>query len=168
MRTNPLYGRGCSFAAVGAHLLAEALETEADPAARLVRYAGASRRELRPYYDVMTGADRSAIRRARATVLGEKRSLRARIVRSFLVDGVNIAIRSDPDLFRAFLRGFHMLEHPQAWLKRPANIAKVIGAWARGKRRNAAVYPNVGPDRIPMLTAIGVSPTADAERLAGA
>jgi hypothetical protein len=32
VRTNPLYGRGCSFAAVSAHLLRDAITASADPA----------------------------------------------------------------------------------------------------------------------------------------
>ena len=168
VRTNPLYGRGCSFAAVSAELLAAALDAEADPAARLVRYAADVRRELRPYYDVMVQADRGAIRRARQMLAGAKPTLRGRIIRSFLVDGVNIAIRSDPELLRAFLRGFHMLEHPQKWLRNPANLAKVLATWARGKRANAEVYPQIGPDRAELMQAIGLDPAADPERLEAA
>ena len=38
VRTNPLYGRGCSFAAVSAHLLRDALRRRSDPAARVEAY----------------------------------------------------------------------------------------------------------------------------------
>ena len=166
VRTNPLYGRGCSFAAVGAHLLADALAAAPDPAARLTSYVEGVERELRPYYDVMRQADQTAIRRARQSLIPDARpGLRGRLVRSFLQDGMQIAIRSDPELLREFMRGFHMLEHPQAWLKRPRNLAKVLRAWARGKRRNADLYPVLGPDRAQMFEAVGVSATADMERM---
>ena len=46
--SNPLYGRGCSFAAVGAHLLRDALEASPEPAARVLLYQAATDRELRP------------------------------------------------------------------------------------------------------------------------
>jgi 2-polyprenyl-6-methoxyphenol hydroxylase-like FAD-dependent oxidoreductase len=167
VRTNPLYGRGCSFAAVGAHLLRDALAASADPAQRLIAYRTALERELRPYYDVMRGLDRGAIRRARAALLPPARpSLRSKLTRSFLEDGVAIAMREDVELLRAFLRGFHMLEHPQAWLRRPRNLAKIARVWARGKARNADLYPlRGGPDREEMLQAVGVSVTADPERV---
>jgi 2-polyprenyl-6-methoxyphenol hydroxylase-like FAD-dependent oxidoreductase len=166
-RTNPLYGRGCSFAAVGAHLLRDALAAHADPAARLVAYQTTSRRELRPYYEAMRDADRDAIRRARRMLLPARPpNLRSRLTKRFLEDGVAIALRSDTDLLRAALRGFHMLEHPQAWLRRPANLAKVLGYWARGRRRNAEAYrPKAGPDRDVMLRDLGLSPEADIARL---
>jgi 2-polyprenyl-6-methoxyphenol hydroxylase-like FAD-dependent oxidoreductase len=167
VRTNPLYGRGCSFAAVSAHLLRDALAASSDPAQQAKTYAASLQRELRPYYDVMRQTDRGAIRRARAALMPEKKpSLRGRMVRGFLEDGVAIAIREDVGLLREFMRGFHMLEHPQAWLKRPANVARIMRVWARGKDRNAALYPpRPGPDRTPMFEAIGISATADVERV---
>jgi len=157
VRTNPLYGRGCSFAAVGAQGLRDALDATPDPAERIVRYSRAARAELRPYFEVMRDSDRSAIRRARQTLTpGVKPSLKGRIVKSFLDDGVAIAIREDVDILRAFLRGFHMLEHPQAWLKRPGNLAKVLAAWAR-PRRTKAYPPKLGPERTEMLAALGLA-----------
>lgn len=167
IRTNPLYGRGCSFAAIEAYLLRDALDDAEDPAERLASYNRAVRQELHPYFTSMRTQDRSAIRRAQRTLTpGYKPALRARLLKSFVEDGVNIAVRSDPDILREAMRGFHMLEHPSAWLKRPANLAKVLGYWARGKARNAAAYPPPpGPDREPLLRAIGLSPDADIERL---
>jgi len=168
VRSNPLYGRGCSFAAVSAHLLRDALQMFQDPAAQLEAYQRRIGQELRPYYDVMRDADRSAIRRARqALTPGFQPSLRSRVTKRFLEDGVAIAVRSDVDLFRAALRGFHMLEDPQAWLKRPKNLAKVMGYWARGRARNAEAYrPRGGPERDEMLRGLGLSPELDIERVA--
>ncbi|MBS0334841.1 MAG: FAD-dependent oxidoreductase [Proteobacteria bacterium] len=167
VRSNPLYGRGCSFAAVSAHLLRDALQMFEEPAARLEAYQRRLHDELRPYYDVMRDQDRGAIRRARqALTPGYRPSLKGRLTKAFLEDGVAVAIRSDVDLLRAALRGFHMLEDPQAWLKRPKNLAKVLGYWARGKERNAEAYrPRGGPGREEMLTGLGLSPQADIDRL---
>jgi len=167
VRSNPLYGRGCSFAAVSAHLLRDALQMFEDPAARLEAYQRRIGAELRPYYDVMRDADRSAIRRARqALTPGYQRSLRSRVTKAFLEDGVAIAVRSDVELLRAALRGFHMLEDPQAWLKRPKNLAKVLGYWARGKAKNAEAYrPKGGPGREEMLRGLGLSPELDIQRV---
>ena len=111
----------------------------------------------------MRDADRDAIRRARqALTPGHRPCLRGRLTRCFLEDWVGIAVRSDTDLLRAALKGFHMLEHPQAWLKRPANLAKILGYWARGKERNAEAYrPKSGPERAEMLQALGISPDLD-------
>lgn len=167
VRSNPLYGRGCSFAAVSAHLLRDALQMFSDPAARLEAYQRRVGAELRPYYDAMRNADRSAVRRARqALTPGHQPSLKSRVAKRFFEDGVAIAVRSDVELFRAALRGFHMLEDPQAWLRRPRNLAKVLGYWARGRERNAAAYrPPGGPEREEMLLGLGLSPELDVERV---
>lgn len=167
VRTNPLYGRGCSFAAVSAYALRDALRASPDPGAQLLAYRNGVERELRPYYDVMRKADQSAIRRARAALLPPKPpGLRSRLARSFLEDGLGVAIREDVELLRAFLRGFHMLEDPRAWLRNPGNLARIVRVWARGKARNADLYPpSPGPEREAMLNAVGVSAEADRIRI---
>jgi hypothetical protein len=136
----------------------------------MIHYRASLERELRPYYDVMKNLDRGAIRRARAALLPEsKPSLRGKLARSFLEDGVAIAMRQDVELLREFLRGFHMLEHPQAWLRRPRNLARIARVWARGKAKNAELYPpKPGPDRDAMFAAVGVCPVTDVERVRGA
>jgi hypothetical protein len=167
LRSNPLYGRGCSFAAVSAHLLRDAMQSFADPGARLAAYQRRIDAELRPYHEAMRDQDRSAIRRARhALTPGHQPSLKSRITRRFLEDGVAVAVRSDVELFRAALRGFHMLEDPRAWLKRPANLAKIMRYLARGKTANAEAYrPPGGPDREAMLRGLGLEPQADIDRV---
>ena len=163
IRSNPLYGRGCSFAAVGAYLVRQTLDASDDPAERVKRYDSALRAEVRPYFDDMRDQDRGAIRRARhALTPGYTPRLKARLQRSFVEDGIRIAVRSDVGLMRQAMRGFHMLEHPTAWLKRPANMAKVLGYWARGRRINAAAYPpRPGPDRDDLMRGLGLSPETD-------
>jgi hypothetical protein len=71
-------------------------------------------------------------------------------------------MRFDVELLREGLRGFHMLEHPDAWLKRPTNLAKILKVWARGPKRNRAAYPpKAGPEREAMMRALGLSHEAD-------
>ena len=167
VRTNPLYGRGCSFAAVSAQALRQALDETTDPTARLLAYHRRIQEELRPYYINQRTQDRAAIVRARrALTPGHRDSLRDRIIRGFFEDGVAIAVRSDVALLRQALRGFHMLEHPNKWLGKPRNLAAVVGYWMRGRRRNAAAYPpSAGPGRREMLAALSVDAQADIERL---
>ncbi|MDP1807391.1 MAG: hypothetical protein Q8K72_19600, partial [Acidimicrobiales bacterium] len=57
--TNPLYGRGCSLAAVQACLLADAFSAHpGDPLAQAVAYEAGSRREVEPWYDSAVQMDR--------------------------------------------------------------------------------------------------------------
>ncbi|HEY2751273.1 FAD-dependent oxidoreductase [Phenylobacterium sp.] len=162
-RTNPLYGRGCSFAAVAASRLREALDGSQDPATRARAYHDAVREDLRPFFDLMLKQDRDAIKRAHAALTpGHRPSFRARLAKSFAEDGIAVAVRQDVELLRQAMRGFHMLEHPEAWLKRPGNLARVLRSWARGKARNAAAYPpKAGPGREEMMRALGLDHEAD-------
>jgi 2-polyprenyl-6-methoxyphenol hydroxylase-like FAD-dependent oxidoreductase len=168
VRTNPLYGRGCSLAAVEAYMVRDVLGEHADPAERLLAYHARVHSELRPYYLAMRSQDRNAIRRAeQALSPGYKRTLREKLLLSFFMDGVTPAMRFDTDLLRESMRGFHMLEHPDAWIRRPRNFAKILGYWARGKRRNRAAYaPDAGPDRETMMRALGLPHEADIAILA--
>jgi len=167
VRTNPLYGRGCSFAAVSAQLLRATLDETIEPVARALAYHKRILEDLRPYYINQRKQDRSAIRRARRTLTpGATQSFRSRLLESFAEDGVRIALRSDTRLLRDAMRGFHMLEHPDKWLGKPRNLATVLYYWARGKKANAAAYPpEPGPGRTEMLKALQIDAQADIIRL---
>ncbi len=166
-RTNPLYGRGCSFAAIEAYMLRDALASSIDPVARALAYQAAVDEGLRPYFRAMRAQDRQAIRRARNTLDPAYRPrLKARLMKSFAEDAIAPAIRADPALLRAFMRGFHMLEPSTAWLKRPATLASVLGTWVKPRALKRKYYPpKLGPDRAEMFAALELSATADAQRL---
>jgi flavin-dependent dehydrogenase len=170
VRTNPLYGRGCSFAAVSAEALRQALDASSDPGARLLAYHERVHAELRPYYVNQRTQDRAAIKRARrALTPAYRRGFRAKVLEGFFEDGVRIALRSDIGLLRHAMRGFHMLEHPDKWLGKPKNFVKVLGYWMRGRKRNAAAYPpKAGPDRADMMQALALDSQADINRIAEA
>ncbi len=163
IRTNPLYGRGCSFAAVGAQVLRQVLDETPDMDARAITYHNRLTAELLPFYLTQLRQDRSAIKRAKETLTpGFKPGLKAKLMTSFLDDGVRIALRSDVRLLREAMRGFHMLDHPDKWLGRPRNLATVLYYWARGKRLNAAAYPpSAGPARQDMMQALNLDFEAD-------
>src|SRR5262249_16647460 len=65
LRTNPLYGRGCSSAVMHAHILADVLRTTSDPNARALQFEQRTRRELRPFWEAIRKQDLGAIRRAK-------------------------------------------------------------------------------------------------------
>jgi 2-polyprenyl-6-methoxyphenol hydroxylase-like FAD-dependent oxidoreductase len=170
VRTNPLYGRGCSFAAIEAHALRDVLAETADPVRRCALYSARARSLLQPYFDDMCSQDRAAARRAEHGLdRAHKPSLRGRLLKRIIEDGVAVAIRSDLELYRAAMRAFHMLEPPRAWLSRPANLAKVIAVMLRGRKANAHLYAETpGPDRWEMFGLLGLDSAADLARLTAA
>ncbi len=162
VRTNPLYGRGCSFAAVQSEVLGQVLRETTDPAVRARLYDARVTDALRPFYDDMCALDRDAIRRARAA-RGSARpaTLAERLGRSFREDGVAVAVRSDLPLLRAALREFNMLDPPRGWVRQPATLVKSLARWARGRAANARYYPPpLGPARTEMLEALGLETPA--------
>ena len=168
VRTNPLYGRGCSFAFVEAEGLKQALNNHTDPTKRLAAYVAYAEKEVRPYYVTMNKQDAQAIKTSKALLTPDaKPSVRAKITKSFIEDALMIALRSDIKLFRDFVRGFQMIAPSNEWLKNRRAVTKIALAWMRGKRRNAALYPpNPGPKRAEMYSHLALSAEADINRLA--
>jgi 2-polyprenyl-6-methoxyphenol hydroxylase-like FAD-dependent oxidoreductase len=161
VRTNPLYGRGCSSGVVEAHLLRAALDATPDPAERARIYEREITKTIRPYFDSMVTLDLQAIRRAEHERDPDyKPGLRARIMKSFADDGLLPAQRGDVEVARALTRIFHMLDEPQTLLKRPAIVARILRIWAMPKRRKKSrdfYPPKFGPERAEMFARLGLA-----------
>src|SRR6202000_1768447 len=110
VRTNPLYGRGCSAGIVHAHILREVLDATSDPQARAAKFEVETRKALRPYYDSMVRQDKQAIKRAaNERDPHYKPTFRARAIKSLIEDAIGPATRGDIEILRAFSRAFHMI-----------------------------------------------------------
>jgi 2-polyprenyl-6-methoxyphenol hydroxylase-like FAD-dependent oxidoreductase len=161
VRTNPLYGRGCSAGVVHAHILRAALDSSRDPVARAKKVDADTRAALRPFYDTMVQQDLQAIRRAEHERDPNYRpGRRARLARSFVEDALGPATRGDLDVLRGFSRAFHMIDDPTAWMKQPQIMAKVLAFWAMPKsaKQSRGLYPpSAGPTRAEMLTKLGLA-----------
>ena len=161
VRTNPLYGRGCSSGVVEAHILRETLDATPDASDRALRYDQHIEKAIRPFFDSMVKLDLQAIRRAaheRDPLY--KPGLRARIAKSFAEDGLIPAQRSDVEVGRALARIFHMLDEPATLLRRPAIVARILRVWAMpkaAKRTRNYYIPPLGPERSEMLSRFGIA-----------
>lgn len=151
IRTNPLYGRGCSAGVVHAHILRAALDASADAKERARKVEADTHAALRPFYDAMVRQDKQAIRRAQhERDPNYKPGRRARLSKSFFEDALAPATRGDIEVARGLSRAFHMIEDPADWLKRPSIIAKILSFWAMPKwaKQSRGYYlPTLGPER---------------------
>ena len=167
--TNPLYGRGCSLGFVGAELLADALVAHGDdPVAAALAYEAAMDREVAPWYRSAVAQDRqdrasrgipvsdddegSLVGRGPAGAAGGPGGLSGldpASVGSLLRDGLFPATRTDPVVFRAFLRTFNLLDPPDHILRDPEVIGRVLTVWQ--DRANREAPPPAGPDRAELL-----------------
>jgi 2-polyprenyl-6-methoxyphenol hydroxylase-like FAD-dependent oxidoreductase len=159
IRTNPLYGRGCSLSVMHAHILADALERSADPSERAILFDRESRKQIRPYWESIVKQDNGAIRRAKNEQRPDYRPRwKARLIQSFAEDAVGPATRRHLDVYRAIMKTFHMLDHPTVWLKNPVVMAKVLWTWLMPKSAKTALYPpKPGPARGEMLEHLGIA-----------
>jgi 2-polyprenyl-6-methoxyphenol hydroxylase-like FAD-dependent oxidoreductase len=164
VRSNPLYGRGCSQAFIAAHTLAEVLDRYADPSERARAYDKGVRQELKPFWDAMVKQDKAAIRRAENEQNpGYKPSAKARWIKSFVEDAINPATRGDMKVLRAVMRPFQMLEAPSVWLRNPYIVGRVLWMWMKPKSAKAQFYvPKLGPERAEMLRELNVAPIQNA------
>ena len=73
-------------------------------------------------------------------------------VRSLLQDGLLPAARTDPVVFRAFLRMFNLLDPPEKLMKDPDLLARVLTVWQ--DRANHPPVEPAGPDRAGLLATL--------------
>jgi 2-polyprenyl-6-methoxyphenol hydroxylase-like FAD-dependent oxidoreductase len=161
MRTNPLYGRGCSSGVAHAHILRDVLDATLDPRERALMFERETFAAIRPFYETMVKQDLQAIKRAEYERDPSYRPrLKARIAKSFVEDALIPATRGDLEVSRASSHAFHMTAHPVDWLKRPSILARLIKIWAMPKsmKRARNYYPpSFGPVRSEMLARLGIA-----------
>jgi 2-polyprenyl-6-methoxyphenol hydroxylase-like FAD-dependent oxidoreductase len=153
--TNPLYGRGCSLAMVQADLLAIATREHGDDAvARARAYEAACAREVLPWYRASVHQDRLNRERAAREASGEEAPTDdpAEFAQQVMRDGLMPAVRTDPEVFRAFIRTFNLLTTPDAMLTDGEVFGRVLAAFQ--DRDNRPPEPVLGPPRTEMLEAL--------------
>jgi 2-polyprenyl-6-methoxyphenol hydroxylase-like FAD-dependent oxidoreductase len=146
--TNPLYGRGTSLALVHAFALADVVSAWPGDghAALSLAFDEATRAELEPWYRaaVVQDAQDQAVRHARAA--GEDA-----LAGSLLAgrEALFAVVRTDPTVWRAFVRTFNLLERPEAMLQDQDVMAKVAAALEAGQRSrlNDEALSALGPSR---------------------
>lgn len=147
--TNPLYGRGCSLAMVQAVALTDAVAEHPDDArARSLAYEAVCEREVLPWYRAAVAQDRHATKGEDGPVEpgagGDAPDIRA-LVR----DGLMPAVRTDPHVYRAFVRSFNLLDLPEALMVDPDVVQPVLTAYQDRASRPAEAA--LGPDRATLL-----------------
>ena len=119
VHTNPLYGRGCSLGMVHAFGLADLMVEDDDPTALALGIEHLTQRELDPWYRTSVMQDLENQRAARGEVATDDP------MRSLMRDGLMPAVRTDADVFRAFLRVLNLLDPPDAMIRgRPSSTSR--------------------------------------------
>jgi len=150
IRTNPLYGRGCSTGTLHAHILAEVLNATQDPLERARLFAQRSEADLRPIFKASLIEDRRGIARAEAVLndqaLDKATSLKEWFAMAF-GDALAAASRDQLHVIRGLHRTINLLEAPGAFLQEPAIKRTIFRYMLRGRKRNAAARRQPGLNR---------------------
>ncbi|MGH6829345.1 MAG: FAD-dependent oxidoreductase [Rhizomicrobium sp.] len=160
IRSNPLYGCGCSAGILHASILSAVLEETDNPARRAIALERRTQDQFRAHYEAMARQDRQAVRRAESGKSGNQTpGYKARLRKSLMDEGLVPALRGDLGVVRAQARAFHMIDPPVAWRKHPGLFARVLWMWAKPRRfkRAARLYPApLGPEREKMIARLGL------------
>jgi 2-polyprenyl-6-methoxyphenol hydroxylase-like FAD-dependent oxidoreductase len=138
--SNPIYGRGCPMALMGATFLDEALALHRSDAVAAARHLHRlSERHLRPWWEAAVASDRRLQGEARELPADPRAALAVIAEQAFgrlLHRGILPATRVDATVFRAFLRVFHMLDAPERLATDPEIVLRSLPVLARSLRGN--------------------------------
>jgi hypothetical protein len=144
--TNPLYGRGCSLAAVQARSLAAGVRTHGSDLEALTLALHASvQSEILPWYHASVAQD-EASRQARLSGGGDD------VTTSLITEGLVPLTRIDAKVSRAFFRALNLLSSPDAVLSDTDLAARVFAYWQTRDSRPPVAMP--GPTRAELLAAL--------------
>jgi len=150
IRTNPLYGRGCSIGMKHAHLLADVIARETDPLRRARQFEADTLAQIRPIFEASLNEDRKGIKRAAAVRSGQAVERPDSIKKWFALafgDAMSGAMQNNIHVIRGLMRTVHLLEVPGAFLKEKRIRNTIFLYMLRGRRKNAAANIVNGPDR---------------------
>jgi len=157
LRTNPLYGRGCSTGILHAHILADVLTRHTDPTARALAFDERTETELRPIFEASLREDKNGIKRSLAAAQGKllegTDSWKKRFGLAF-GDALAAAARYNMHVNRGMMRTVNLLEKPGAFLEDARTRLIILLYMLRGRSRNAAARIVRGPSRDEMLQLI--------------
>ena len=154
VRTNPLYGRGCSTGILHAHLLAEVLAKQSDPEQRAVEFQQLTNDKLRPIFDASLREDKNGIKRAEAVMNDQPRDSADGIKKWLGLafgDALAAAARYNIHVFRGMMRTVNLVEKPGDFLN-DARIKRTIFLYMlRGRKHNAKARVQRGLSRREMM-----------------
>lgn len=128
IRSNPKFGRGCTWSAIGADVLASAIVGERDPAKRLPKYEQALHDQFREDWEVMLAVDKEDQARFEVEAGLAPGTIRSKTVSLVAHWASNIAPTVDPVLYREIVRGYYGITSPVAWAKKPVNWVRLLVA----------------------------------------
>ncbi|GIU84807.1 MAG: hypothetical protein KatS3mg008_1582 [Acidimicrobiales bacterium] len=160
--TNPLYGRGCSLAAVQAEYVADLIAGGADPTEAVCRYESFCEREVAIWYEASVMQDRTNTMLAKLATGSADSSPDGGggtespewAAAKLLLHGLLPASRTDPAVWRAFVRVFNLLDPPEKIMS-DGHVAAAVSAQLAANA-DAPLECTDHPTRRELLAALGL------------
>ena len=133
LRSNPKFGRGCTWCTVAAHLLADLLATDLPAEERIRRYESGLEAEFRRDWLTMRQID-AATERTFEIASGRRRATPIERFSMKLTALVNEATVSEPEVFRELWTGYHGLQGMSDWMRKPRVWPRLARAWLKSGR----------------------------------
>lgn len=168
VRTNPLYGRGCSTGTLHAHLLADVFSRTSDARERAILFDQHTEDEMRPIFKTSLAEDKRGIKRASALLDGqtlEQATTFKRYLALAFGDAIAAASRAELHVFRGVMKTFNLLEKPGEFLNNWRIRLTIMRYMFRGRKRNAPTRLQSGPSRDEMITLLS-QPQSPSEQAA--
>jgi 2-polyprenyl-6-methoxyphenol hydroxylase-like FAD-dependent oxidoreductase len=128
LRSNPKYGRGCTWSTLSAHDLSDLLASKLTPTERIRCYEKTLDEKFYKDWLTMRNIDRST-ERAFEVAVGKRLPTVAERVSQRVQNFVNEAIVLEPALFRDLWRGYNGFQNMDEWSRNPQNWLRLIRAW---------------------------------------
>lgn len=154
VRTNPLYGRGCSTGILHAQILAQVLREYSNPGERASAFQNLTNEKIRPIFDASLSEDKNGIRRAEAAMQGRNLDRADSFKKWFGLafgDALAAAARDEMHVFRGMMRTVNLVEKPGEFLNDAKTKRAIFKYMLRGRKRNARARVQKGPSRSDML-----------------
>jgi 2-polyprenyl-6-methoxyphenol hydroxylase-like FAD-dependent oxidoreductase len=157
IRTNPKFGRGCTWGSLAAHQLADVVADVKDPTERVVRYESALWQEFREDWDTLWKLEQRSRAKFEAVIGKRPRTLTSRFSAALEGHIMNVAMAADSRVQRAIMRGYHGLDgmadwtrSPQVWLgimaaARPSRVLREVRATSAGRPTRAEIASMTAP-----------------------
>lgn len=119
IRTNPKFGRGCTWGTVSVHHLADIIAAEPDPERRIVSYEKILWTEFREDWQTMYQIEQNSRAKFLAQIGKAPKTLKLRVASYVENHIMNVAMMADAGVQRAIMRGYHGLDGMSDWTRRP-------------------------------------------------
>jgi 2-polyprenyl-6-methoxyphenol hydroxylase-like FAD-dependent oxidoreductase len=155
IRSNPKYGRGCTWSALGTHLLAETLSETKDPAARALAYDAKLKKTFRKEWQTLLTIDKQDTERFEIIAGLRKSSWRSWFYSALQNHLGNGAMIVDRHVARKLLHGYFGLDDPSRWMKSPTTWLRVAAAlFPNREKAHVIAQNNTRPSRAELATVL--------------